>query len=148
MPAHCTDDGGNKARSPRRARRKPLKPLRREGRSDPPTPVVTSVCFHFLHTDRGCSGHPAFPAPSLEGRARPHFQGRVRPHLLGGWIFFASSGALCREDAEACRHDGGSKRQTPMHVSDDPSDVMAGLRPGHPRLPCLIAVKTWMPATS
>src|SRR5690348_4116061 len=69
--SHHTGDGGNKARSPGRARSKPLKPLRREGRIDPPTPVVTSVCFHFLHTDRGCSGHPAFPAPSLEGRTVP-----------------------------------------------------------------------------
>jgi hypothetical protein len=25
--------------------------------------------------------------------------------------------------------------------------VMAGLRPGHPRLSCLTAVKTWMPGT-
>jgi hypothetical protein len=69
--SHCTGDSGKKARTLGRARRKPLKPLRREGRTDPPTPVVTSVCFHFLHTDRGCSGHPAFPAPSLEGRVAP-----------------------------------------------------------------------------
>jgi hypothetical protein len=26
--------------------------------------------------------------------------------------------------------------------------VMAGLRPGHPRLSCLSSVKTWMPGTS
>jgi hypothetical protein len=25
--------------------------------------------------------------------------------------------------------------------------VMAGLRPGHPRLSCLSVVKTWMPGT-
>jgi hypothetical protein len=31
-PSHHTGDGGNKARSPGRARSKPLKPLRREGR--------------------------------------------------------------------------------------------------------------------
>src|SRR5580692_10870585 len=77
-PAHHTGDSGKKARSLGRARRKPLKPLRREGRLDPPTPVVTSVCFQFSHTDRGCSGHPAFPAPSFEGRAAPSF--------VGGWI--------------------------------------------------------------
>jgi hypothetical protein len=32
MLAHRADDGGKKARSPGRARRKPLKPSRREGR--------------------------------------------------------------------------------------------------------------------
>src|SRR4051812_43916917 len=30
--------------------------------------VVTTVCLPPMHTGRGCSGHPAFPAPSdLEG---------------------------------------------------------------------------------
>jgi len=33
-------DGGNNAWSPGRARRKPLKPLRREGRADSGEPVV------------------------------------------------------------------------------------------------------------
>jgi hypothetical protein len=46
------------------ARNKPLKPLRREGRMIPATPVVTTVCFH---TGRGCTG--VFPGPSyFEGR--------------------------------------------------------------------------------
>jgi hypothetical protein len=30
---------------------------------------------------------------------------------------------------------------------NDSLSVMAGLRPGHPRLSCVIAVKTWMPGT-
>jgi len=77
--SHRTGDGGKKARSPRRARSRPLKPLRREGRTDPPTPVVTSVCFHFLHTDRGCSGHPAFPAPSMFRRAMSITRARSAP---------------------------------------------------------------------
>jgi hypothetical protein len=50
-------DGGNKARSPRRARSKPSKPLRREGRIDPPTPVVTNSCvFYFTHEAAGAAG--------------------------------------------------------------------------------------------
>ena len=64
------DEGGKKARSPGRARRKPLKPLRREGRILPVKPVVTNSCA-FLLCARGCGciGHPAFPAPSaLRGR--------------------------------------------------------------------------------
>jgi hypothetical protein len=70
--AHHADEGGKKARSPGRARSKPLKPLRREGRSDPTTPVVTNSCvFVFYTRGRGCGRHPVFPAPSLEGRAAP-----------------------------------------------------------------------------
>jgi hypothetical protein len=68
--SHHTGDGGNKARSPRRARRKPLKPLRREGRLKPPLPVATTlVCFFSCTRGYGCGGHPVFPAPSnFEGR--------------------------------------------------------------------------------
>jgi hypothetical protein len=45
-------DGGNKARSPERARSKPLKPLRRECRMFG-VPVVTNACAFYLYT-RGC----------------------------------------------------------------------------------------------
>jgi hypothetical protein len=48
------NDGGKRARSPGRARSKPLKPLRREGRRPAP-PVVTTVCFLPMHTGRGCA---------------------------------------------------------------------------------------------
>jgi hypothetical protein len=61
-------DGGKKARSPGRARNKPVKPLRREGWVAPTIPVVPSPCF-FTHGGRGCGGHPAFPAPSSIARA-------------------------------------------------------------------------------
>jgi hypothetical protein len=60
----AADDGGKKARSPGRARRKPLKPLRREGRRCSGSPVVLPPCF-LLHGAHGCNQHPAFPAPSL-----------------------------------------------------------------------------------
>src|SRR6266496_4799796 len=61
------DDGGKTAWSPRRARRKPLKPLRGECRLNPSEPVVTMlVCFVLFRTRGcGCSEHPAFPAPSV-----------------------------------------------------------------------------------
>jgi hypothetical protein len=50
MLAHRAGDGGNKARSPGRARRKPLKPLRRKRRIMPAEPVVTLlVCFFHSH---------------------------------------------------------------------------------------------------
>ena len=67
-------DGGKKARSPRRARRKPLKPLRREGRIASAEPVC-SCAFSLLRIctrDRGCSAHPVFPAPSVFSRAGPN----------------------------------------------------------------------------
>ena len=60
------DDGGKRARSPGRARHTPLKPLRRECR------VFRRTCGDYTrvlptHCTRGCgcSGHPAFPAPSV-----------------------------------------------------------------------------------
>ena len=42
--------------------------------------------------DRGCSAHPAFPAPSLEGRLRP----------LVSRVTYQDSGASCRETAKSC----------------------------------------------
>jgi hypothetical protein len=69
---YLRDDGGKKARSPGRAWRKPLKPLRGEGRMNPLLPVATTlVCFLFCTRGCGCGGHPVFPAPSLEGRPAP-----------------------------------------------------------------------------
>jgi hypothetical protein len=59
-------DGDNKARSPGRARNKPLKPLRAGMPGDPGATVVANACA-FYHCARGygCNGHPAFPAPPL-----------------------------------------------------------------------------------
>jgi hypothetical protein len=59
------DDGGKQARSPRRARRKPLKPLRGECRAFSGVTVVTNARAYYHYT-RGCGriGRPAFPAPS------------------------------------------------------------------------------------
>src|SRR5258705_2494287 len=64
--AISANDGGKQARSPGRARRKPLKPLRRECR------VFRGTCGDYTrvlptHCTRGCgcTAHPAFPAPSV-----------------------------------------------------------------------------------
>src|ERR1700733_11604838 len=49
-------EGGNKARSPGRARRKPLKPLRREG-GCPGEPVVTNArAFYTTRAAAGATG--------------------------------------------------------------------------------------------
>src|SRR6266700_2539331 len=60
------DDGGKQARSPGRARRKPLKPLRAGMPGDSGVLVVTRVRSTTTKCTRGrgCNGHPAFPVPS------------------------------------------------------------------------------------
>ena len=81
------DDGDNKARSPGRARRKPLKPLRGECRAFSGVTVVTNA--RAFYTTRGCGriGRPAFPAPSVfRGSKLPAKLGRIAPRE-GGVIF-------------------------------------------------------------
>ena len=52
------------------------KPSRREGRMSPLNLYARVRFFSYFCTrDRGCSAHPVFPAPSLEGRLRPLFFG-------------------------------------------------------------------------
>ena len=65
------DDGGKRARSPGRARRKPLKPLRAGTPGDSGVLVVTRVRSTTTKCTRGrgCHGHPAFPTPSLGERS-------------------------------------------------------------------------------
>src|SRR6202161_3416085 len=66
-----TGDGGNKARSPGRARNKLLKPSRAGMPGDPGATVVTNACVLLPYTRGcGCIGHPAFPTPSF-GRRIP-----------------------------------------------------------------------------
>jgi hypothetical protein len=50
--------------APRRARSKPLKPLRREGRLSGSYLWFLPRAF-YSHGGHGCGQHPAFPAPSL-----------------------------------------------------------------------------------
>src|SRR5207244_2802602 len=55
-----------------RARRTPLKPLRREGRMIPPTPVVTTVCYLFAHGAWVQAGtRPSLRPLVFEGGSRP-----------------------------------------------------------------------------
>ena len=56
-------DGGKRARSPGRARRKPLKPLRGECRVFSGVTVVTNACaFYQYARGYGRAERPAFPA--------------------------------------------------------------------------------------
>jgi hypothetical protein len=62
-------DGGKKARSPGRARYKPVKPSRREGRIVSVNLWRLTRVLHYSRTRGcGCIAHPAFPAPFLRGR--------------------------------------------------------------------------------
>jgi hypothetical protein len=59
------DDGDKKARSPGRARRKPLKPLRAgmPGESGEPRGDYARMVLFFPIRGCGCIEHPAFPTP-------------------------------------------------------------------------------------
>ena len=80
MHSHRAGDGGKRNGSPRRARIS-RKPPRREGRLSPPVPVVHARSRNFLCAcGPGCSGHPAFPAPSaFEGGRDDAKLGRIPP---------------------------------------------------------------------
>src|SRR5579863_1040135 len=97
-----TSDGGKKARSPGRPRRKPLKPSA-QGRPVAPVNLwwTYSCAFHFCTRGYGCIGHPGFPCALLlfEGtvnRTRPAPRGekaqsclrRARMHFLRCTIAF------------------------------------------------------------
>jgi hypothetical protein len=69
-PARLAGDGGKKARSPGRARRKPLKPLRREGRSASAEPVCScALCYCILRTRPRVQRAPGFPCTLRSGGA-------------------------------------------------------------------------------
>src|ERR1019366_1312952 len=73
--AKSADDGGKQARSPGRARSKPLKPLRAGMPGDPGATVVTTlVCYqHTAHEAAGATGTRYSPRPLSSGR-RIHAQ--------------------------------------------------------------------------
>jgi hypothetical protein len=77
------DDGDKTNSSPGRARHKSLKPLRRKRR------VFRGTCgdYRVLTTNAhglcGCSGHPAFPAPSVFLGERFKRPGRIAPRGRG-----------------------------------------------------------------
>ena len=74
-------------------------------------PVVTNSRVFIYTRGRGCPAHPAFPAPSLEGRLRPLFQGGQR---------CSNSGASCRERAKvrlrATSLRGAKRRSNPSSL--------------------------------
>ena len=95
-------DGGKKARSPRRARRTPLKPLRREGRLFGQSRGNCRQLFYLL-AGHGCGLHPAFPAPShfwrdtCEASLGRDGAARTRTRTLLGCLTFKSEIILpCR----------------------------------------------------
>src|ERR1700686_3865111 len=81
-------DGDKKSRFSGEGALKPVKPLRRECRSASAEPVC-SCAFSFAQLctrDRGCSAHPAFPAPSSHEGQRNAKLGqnraaRMRTHI-------------------------------------------------------------------
>src|SRR5580658_8759995 len=84
-------DGDKQARSPGRARSKPLTPSRAGMPGDPGATVVTNACAYYLCArGYGCNGHPAFPAPfsgqrhALLGRRIQEKLGRLAPRERGG----------------------------------------------------------------
>jgi hypothetical protein len=89
--SHHADDGGKRARSPGRARRKPLTPSRGECRAFSGVTVVTNARAYYQYT-RGCGriGRPAFPAPSDHQKARNFGSTRAR-HAAGSrsCVFFS-----------------------------------------------------------
>jgi hypothetical protein len=89
--AHSASDGGKRARSPGRARHKPLKPLRAGMPGGSGVLVVARVRSTNTKCTRGCgcSGHPAFPTPSKGAREkckpRAHRAARSRSCI---WTLF------------------------------------------------------------
>ncbi len=79
-------DGGKKARSPRRARRTPLKLIAQGGPGRPAGPVVPAACIFFRRRATGLSRGPALPAPLVFRDARDqriprtHRAARPRAH--------------------------------------------------------------------
>src|ERR1700742_493753 len=64
VASHRAGDGGNKARSPGRARRKPLKPLRRECRREAAHLWRLHSCaFYFAHGAMGAARTRHSPRP-------------------------------------------------------------------------------------
>ena len=97
------NDGDNKAWSPGRARRKPLKPLRAGMPGESGGPVVTMlVCYFTFRTrGRGCIGRPAFPTPShVEAKdactTRAHRAARSRTRTFLGCLKIESETCIIR----------------------------------------------------
>jgi hypothetical protein len=64
----CESNGGKRARSPGRARYKPLKTIAQGRPDDPAPPVATTVCLLPMHTGCGCALAPGLPCALLFSR--------------------------------------------------------------------------------
>jgi hypothetical protein len=101
--SHSADDGGKQARSPGRARRKPLKPLRGECRVFSGVTVVTCLrAFYFCTQGCGRIERPAFPAPSVEGRALPSWGSAAPSEFRKAGRCWQNSRETCGEIARLC----------------------------------------------
>jgi hypothetical protein len=105
-------DGGKQARSPGRARNKPLKPLRAGMPGDPGATVVTNACA-FYHCARGCgcNGHPAFPTPSLGGSTTNN-SGAIRRGNVK--LYLAVFARSTRISASRCPSTGSATKQSTL----------------------------------
>src|SRR6266436_5453644 len=77
-PSNSRGDGDKKELVAGEITKETVKTIAQGRPDDPPTPVVTTVCFLPLHTGHGCGGHPAFPAPSLFRGSRFNASARAR----------------------------------------------------------------------
>jgi hypothetical protein len=129
-------DGGKKARSPGRARRKPLKPFAQGMPGDSGVTVVTnSYAILFCMRGCGCFGRPAFPVPSIFLRdSFSHSSGALRVAgcvdartVIPGWCVSTRPG-ISRFRVRCCaspRNDGHKwlfeiqirKRAGPRHAA-------------------------------
>src|SRR4030081_1757755 len=80
------DDGDKQARSPGRARRKPLKPLR-AGMPGLTGELVVTTLVCFLHCTRGCGCIGAWHSPrphwaDILSTTRTHRAARMRKHVI------------------------------------------------------------------
>ena len=114
-----TGDGGKKARSPRRARRKPLKPLRGECRAFSGVTVVTNArVYYTTRAAAGASGarHSLRPLIS-EGRIFPARLGRMRREIVKPYLQLFQShclrqtrGVCARERSDEAIHSVFARR--------------------------------------
>jgi hypothetical protein len=94
-------DGDKQARSPGRARRKPLTPSRAGMPGDPGATVVTNACAYYTSRTRlRVQRAPGIPRSLLRVAPLPSW-GSATPSRGGS--FMHNSGASCREIEEACQ---------------------------------------------
>jgi len=111
---HRADDGGKKARSPGRARYKPLKPLRREGRTIPVNLWRLRSCalFYFAREAMGATGTRLSLRPLCLGERFMHDSGARAPRDRGG----ASNGNRPRSVAIQYSRDASDRTERPQRT--------------------------------